>query len=238
MIVLIGVGHVFEIQENLKVEIVNAKPDVVCVELDAQRAQALLDAERRRRSEKSTARERTEVPLIYNALAMIQQNLASKFDTTPGMEMLCAINVAKEANARIEFIDVDAVTIASRIWREMSFVERAKFIASLFFGFFVTRSSVQKSIDEFMNDEERVIQELSREFPTIKRILIDERNEYMAWRIIQTALEHERVVCVLGDGHIHGVSGILSQHGVSHQIIRLRQLLSKTNSEYTFTWAW
>jgi len=226
MIVLIGVGHVFNIWERVRAEIISANPDIVCVELDVQRAEGF--------SKRNTGYEHP----LYALLSNFQKMIAKKFNTEPGMEMRVAIEVAKELNVEVEFIDIDALTIIERIWREMSFVERVRLLASLFFGLFLSKRNVEESVAEFMESQSEVVKELEKEFPTIKRILIDERDDYMAWRISMSAKNHSNVVCVLGEGHIEGISKRLASKGLAHRIVPLRALLSNKNSEYTCSYVW
>lgn len=232
MIVLIGVGHVFNIGRSIKNEILVAQPEVVCVELDQVRAEALLH------QKKSGSLTEKNVPLIYQMLAVFQKIIATKFETEPGTEMIAAIEVARELNAKIEYIDIDAVTVAERIWREMSFVERAKLISGLFFGIFLTRKNVEKHINEFMTAETEIIDAFGREFPTLKKILIEDRNDYMAWRISLVSKEYTNIVCVVGEGHIDGISKKLSSRNLPHRIVNLKQLLKDTNAELTWSWVW
>ncbi|MGB9636061.1 MAG: TraB domain-containing protein [Thermoplasmata archaeon] len=246
MIVLIGVGHVFKIQGKLINLIYSLQPDVICVELDTLRAESLIalakenskkdyrDNQTHRKKKKDTR----ELPFLYQILAMLQSSVADKFETQPGMEMLAAIEIAKLLGAKLEFIDIDAITIAERVWREMSFIERWKFIAGIFFGFFLPKKSVEKSMEEFVSDEARMIASFGKEFPTLKRILIDERNEYMGWRIAVCAREYENVVCVVGEGHIEGISKNLTRRGFPHRIVHLKNLLYEKNTEFSCSWVY
>ncbi|MEM3444966.1 MAG: TraB domain-containing protein [Thermoplasmata archaeon] len=231
MIVLIGVGHVFAISERVMQEIFSVKPEVVCVELDPSRAEALLSKNEKKGGDRA-------LPLIYQMLALFQRVIARKFETEPGLEMLAAIQAAKEVNAKLEFIDIDAVTIAERIWREMSFVERTKLVAMLFFGMFMSTKKVEKSIEEFIDSEGEIIEEFGKQFPTLKKILIEDRNNYMAWRIAMAAREYTNIVCVVGEGHIEGLSRKLSARNIPHRIVSLKQLLAETNAEFTWSWVW
>ncbi|MCX8173874.1 MAG: TraB/GumN family protein [Thermoplasmata archaeon] len=232
MIVLIGVGHVFNIHDRVRQAIINSEPEIVCVELDPARAEGLLHPDRRQGAAGKN------LPAVYQMLAIFQRIVAGKFESEPGMEMVTAIQTARELNAKLEFIDIDAVTVAERIWREMSFVERMKLIGGLFFGIFLPKKKIEKTIDEFNEKESDVIEEFGKEFPTIKKILIDDRNDYMAWRISMVAKEYTDIVCVVGEGHIEGISKQLSCRNLPHRIVRLKDLLTSTNAEYSWSWAW
>ena len=54
-----------------------------------------------------------------------------------------------------------------------------------------------------------VTQQLATAMPALKRVLIDERDVYLAEKIRSTA--GERIVAVVGAGHVEGISRLLSQ---------------------------
>lgn len=97
MITIVGIGHVFDISQQVREVILEKRPDVVCVELDPARYQALLQKERG-----------GSVPLTYRILAKIQERIANEYGVDVGNEMLSAINAAGEVGAGVAFIDVNA----------------------------------------------------------------------------------------------------------------------------------
>ncbi|CAH2038864.1 unnamed protein product [Thlaspi arvense] len=50
-----------------------------------------------------------------------------------------------------------------------------------------------------------VIQEMSKEFPSLMDTLVHERDQYMASTLLRVASEHSSVVAVIGRGHINGI---------------------------------
>src|SRR4030043_947073 len=89
MITLIGVGHVFAISENVKEIIRSKRPEVVCLELDAARYNALVQKDHSR-----------AVPLQYRLLAHFPKRMAGKVRTEVGDEMMAAAGAAQEVGAR------------------------------------------------------------------------------------------------------------------------------------------
>ncbi len=214
MITLIGVAHVFDISRSLENVIIERNPSVVCVELDPARYQALYSKDRGRDSS-----------FIYRRLAGIQENIAKKYGTQVGSEMLCAIETAKILNAKLAFIDMEASRIVTSFWSSMTRKERLKFIFAVFGSIFIRKKRIEKELKRFEENEEYYLESFGKEFPTAKRVLIDDRNLYMAESIKKISKEHENVVAVVGDGHIEGISRLLSSHDV--EIIRLSQLRKK-----------
>jgi len=213
MIILVGVGHVFDIADQVRRLIQEERPDVVGVELDPPRYQALLNP----------PRDRSGVPLAYRLLAAFQRRLAKSYGGEVGAEMLAATEAAKEAGAEVLLIDADAAQVFRRLWREMPPRERLKLGLSAFTSLFLSQGRVEKELESFQAHEETYIQEMSKQFPTVKRLLIDERNQVMARRINAAASRYPTVLAVVGDGHIEGIVRLLDRDDI--RVVRLRELM-------------
>ncbi|KAL3624679.1 hypothetical protein CASFOL_031347 [Castilleja foliolosa] len=50
-----------------------------------------------------------------------------------------------------------------------------------------------------------VIQEMSKQFPTLMETLVHERDQYMSAKLLEIASEHNSVVAVVGKGHLSGI---------------------------------
>ena len=65
---------------------------------------------------------------------------------------------------------------------------------------------------------------MGKKFPTIQRILIDERDRYMVQHLVSANDQFEKVVAVVGDGHIPGLQKLLSDKDVDYKTVRLSEL--------------
>lgn len=213
MITIVGVGHVFDIGDQVRNVILQRTPSVVCVELDRARFEALM-----------TRQVRGKAPPLYRAMAFFQRWIAKKYGQEVGQEMVAAIESAKEVGARIAFIDLDSLLIFQRFWGMMSFKERLKLMIALMTSVFVPKKRVDKEIRKFEENEQMYIEQFGKEFPAAKRILIDERNVYMANAIRKLSEEFDSLVAVVGDGHVDGLSQLLEDKEL--EIIRLKDLRS------------
>jgi pheromone shutdown protein TraB len=211
MITLIGVGHVFDISKNLENEIIRRNPQVVCVELDPARYQALYAKERK-----------GDLPFIYMMMARFQEKIAKKYGAEVGSEMITAIETAKTINARLAFIDKEASKIISEFWNTMTFSERVKLMFALFTSVFVRKKRIERELERFEENDQYYMESFGREFPTAKTILIDDRNAYMAESIIKLNEKYENIVAVIGDGHVEGIKQLLQTPDV--ETVRLSQL--------------
>ncbi len=227
MITLIGVGHVFAISENVKEIIRSKRPEVVCLELDAARYNALVQKEHS-----------GIVPIQYKLLAYLQKRMADKFGTEVGDEMMAAVGAAQEVGARVALIDLDSGRVFSQLWKRMSMKERVSLLWGGFAGLFVSKKVVEKEMDKYEGNEERYLEALSEGFPTIKQVLIDDRNKHMAQQLSSLAAQHKNIIAVVGDGHISGIMASLGATEV--EAVRLKDLrngkpVNRDAAEHTTT---
>ena len=213
MITLIGVGHVFKIADQVKGVILGEMPGAVCVELDPGRYYALTHPEVQRKG-----------PLTYRILSHFQRRLAKSFGGELGSEMLAAVEAARLLGVEALMIDVDAKTMFDRMWREMPIKERLKLFLSAITGIFASKERVETELESFSENEEAYLKEFEDQFPTLKRVLIDDRNQLMSARILEAEARFGNVVAVLGEGHLDGIRKLLGDRTV--QMVRLKDLQS------------
>lgn len=211
MITLVGVGHVFDIAAQVKQVIRERNPGAVGIELDQERYEALRHP-----------REKGNVPLPYRLLAFIQKRMARQYGGEVGNEMLAAADEAKEINASLLLIDAEAANLFNRLWLEMSFKERVMLMVSSVGGLLMSRKRIDNEIENFQDNEAIYLDQMGKEFPTIKRVLIDERNQVMGTRIVSAEMQFGNVVAVVGDGHIDGIVALMNRPDV--EVIRLKAL--------------
>jgi pheromone shutdown protein TraB len=220
MITLLGVGHVFDIGGRVKEVIRDRMPNVVCIELDDYRYYALTHKEEVKGWE----------PPLHMLLAAFQRRIAKMYKVEVGSEMIAAVDAAKEVGARVAFIDMESDLVFKRIMEEMTFEEKVKFAVSLFLGFFVRKKDVERELERFQMDSSTdLMSTFGKEFPSIKRVLIDERNQYMAAIIRELGKTHERIVVVIGDGHVKGIQALIKDNFKDQvEVIRLKEVRENT----------
>lgn len=211
MIVLIGVGHVFDIGGSVKSLVIDTKPGAVCLELDDGRLAGLLT---RQRGE-GTSR-------AYRSLGDFQSKMAESYGTTVGSEMLAAYEAAQLIGARIYCIDMNAGEFFVRAFKSMSLKEKAYLTLNSFAARFVRKKKIEKELKHYEENGAEYMEEFGRRFPSLKKVLIDDRNSHMAGMIRKIAGEHREVVAVIGDGHVEGLMSLISDLPV--RVIRLKDL--------------
>ena len=225
MLTLIGTGHVFDLSSAITSILYEKMPDVICLELDEKRFQAL-----KQHRESEARAKNASLPILYKFLAGFQEKLAEKYGTSVGNEMIAAAEFASINNIGVELIDVDAEKLLLKMWKEMKLVEKIRLFISSFTGLFVSKKSIEKELKKLQENYYRYIEEISKKLPTIKKVLLDDRNEYMAKRLVELNKTYKKIVVIVGDGHIEGLNKILEKNKIETEIIRLKDLLGNMKS--------
>ena len=213
-IVLLGIGHVFDMKNAVKEAVRRIRPQTVALELDSGRFSALRSRERG---------DGRGLPLTYRLLAKLQQSLAEQYGSEPGSEMIAAAEAAEEIGAGIELIDMDALMVFRRMTAAMSIREKLLMIGGIFVSLVAGKSAVEKEMERYKSDEKGFMAEVERAYPSVARVLIDERNEHMAERLRGISSRSGTILAVVGDAHIPGVAGRLSEFA-DVEVLRLDDL--------------
>ncbi len=215
-LILVGVGHIFNLEERIKKLIIEEKPNAIAIELDFKRALALL--------EKKHVKSQN---LFYSLMAKLQNLIANKYGVKAGNEMLAAIKTGYEMNIPIIYIDKDAGEIINRLWKEISIVKKFRLIIASFFSLFIRKRKVEEEIKKFEKNPDEFMEKIEENLPEVKKILIDERNEYMANNLKKALKEYDKVLAIVGEGHISGIKKLLeNEKNIELKIIHLSDLIN------------
>ena len=226
MITLIGTGHVFNLSDALLNIFDEKQPDIICIELDKQRYNAMMLKQNNPEKYQETLKDQH---LVYKLLARFQNGMAEEYGVQAGEEMLTAIKYAESHQLPLAFIDMNAQALFSRMLKEMSFREKLRLIFSGFGGMFVNKKRIEAELENIEENFDVYLKQISKKFPTIKRVLIDERNTFMVQHLILASKKYERIIAVIGDGHIPGVSDLLNGKNVEFETVRLSALRTNDN---------
>ncbi|MBF0378302.1 MAG: TraB/GumN family protein [Desulfamplus sp.] len=207
-ITLIGTAHVSKESAELVKEVIHRdKPDTVCVELCATRLKSIRDSDSWRNMDiVKVIREKKSMFLLINLmLASFQKRIAQKFDIKPGQEMINAIEAATIENAQIIPADREVQITITRVWRSMGFWEKIKLMFQLILSLFSSEDITEEEIEKMKQEDilQTLLADVKKEHPIMERVLIDERDQYLAKKI-RTA-PGEKIVAVVGAGHLAGI---------------------------------
>lgn len=206
--ILIGTAHVSkQSAEQVKEVIEREKPDSVCVELDEQRYQSIMDSNRWKNMDIfKVIKEKKATFLLMNlVISSFQKRMAKQFGIKPGQEMIQGIESAKEVGAELVLADRNIQITFSRIWNGVGFWGRAKLMFALIGGIFNNEEITEEEMEKMKSEDmlNSMLHEFTVAFPRLKTPLIDERDQYLSQKIKEAP--GEKIVAVLGAAHVPGI---------------------------------
>ena len=207
-IYLIGTAHVSKIsKQEVKEAIADIQPDTICIELDKQRYKSLNNPDNFKNQDITKVIKNKQVGylMVTIILSSFQKRMAKKLDTDSGGEMQQAIISAKASSAHIELVDRNVQTTFSRIWRKHSFIQKIKLIIAIIGSVFEDEDISETDLQNLQQADmlDAAMKDIGKNFPIIKTVLIDERDQFLAHKIKNAP--GETIVCVLGAAHIPGI---------------------------------
>jgi pheromone shutdown-related protein TraB len=206
--IIVGTAHISRESADLVREVIEKeRPDCVCVELDAQRYEAL--SQKRKFEEldlRQLIRNKQLAPLLANMLlASYQKKLGGALGILPGTELLEATEAANELGIPIALCDRDVRVTLRRAWASMGFFKKAGLLSTLAVSIFeqpeIDEDDLRKLRDNDVLTE--LMRELGEAMPALKVALIDERDAYLTQRMREAS--GDRIVVVVGAGHVGGI---------------------------------
>jgi pheromone shutdown-related protein TraB len=209
---LLGTAHVAKASvEAVKFHIEEFKPDVVAVELCKSRFDSLV-SDRRLDKEgllKVIKEGKAPLVLIQSMLATEQRKLGLDEGEQPGAELLAAVEVAKDKELEVELIDRDIQVTLRRAWKKMKLREKFRILYSLLGD----DEEENPELEELLSNQDllsSMMEELREFSPGAGVVLIDERDSYLAEKILSIDSD-KKVLAVVGAGHLKGLETNLKE---------------------------
>jgi pheromone shutdown protein TraB len=199
--------------EDVKEAINNVKPDIVGLELDNSRIKRFQNDNLENLSDrssidilKSTKGISIKGRIILTIFSLMQTKIASKLGIDVlGLDMKAGYDVAKENNIPIALIDRNIQKTFNRFTDQISIIEFLKTIAGFIIAYIMMFFTSKKDYDMESTNISEAVDHMGEYFPTLKRILIDERDEHIAKNAIHIAENNDRTLIVIGAAHEAGV---------------------------------
>ena len=202
-IVIIGTSHIaLESVKDVEKIITEQQPEVVALELDAARFQALTEKTKRKIKTSDIKKVGMKGWLFALLGEFVERKLGDKVGVSPGSEMLKAAEIAKKHDCKIALIDQRIDVTLKRFSKALTWKEKFRFAADLIKAPF---SNKKIKINLSKVPEEQLIQDMILQvkdrYPSIYTVLVKERNEYMAKRLFHLMHQFTSIVAVVGAGH-------------------------------------
>lgn len=191
MVEVYGVSHVSEDSiELIREKIENKDPDIVALELDAPRLNALLSNNNQRSNS-----------IFGELIRRFQRYIGSKTGVMPGDEMVYAYKECGQRNIEVALVDQNIQITLQRL-KEIRRKEKVRAAISLAAGFLLPGKFDFTEIPK-ENEINRLLEETKEEYPGIYRVLVEERNFYMAEALkhLQRNNAEKEIIAFVGAGH-------------------------------------
>jgi len=196
--------------ELVETTIEKENPDVIGVELDQERLHQLLSGKKWQQTDITEVIKsgKTYLFLLNVLLSNMQKQLGAAVGVKPGAEMLVAIKKAQETKTPVQLLDRNIRITLKRAFKIMSLREKMKLGGSILagmFGFGQKQTIDAKLIEDLKQEDliNKLMKELGKQMPSIKQVLVDERDEYISQMIKNSP--GEKIVAVIGAGHLSGI---------------------------------
>ncbi len=207
-LLLIGTAHISKGSvDEVSSYMDEFNPDRVCIELDKTRYK---DKDDQTSWDSTTItkvlKEGKGFLLLANmALASFQRRMGEQTGSKPGEEILGAAKIADEKKIPFSFCDREIQTTFKRAWRNSNFWNKCKLLGTLIGAAFSKEEITEEELEELKKGDvlETMLNEMAKQLPTVKKVLIDERDQFLATSMYQAP--GNKKLGVIGAGHTQGI---------------------------------
>ena len=244
-ITLIGTAHVSKESVALVEEkIMSREFDCVAVELCPARYENLKNRSWWQNLDiyEVFKKKKASLLLINLALSAYQRRLADKVGVEAGQEMIRATELAVDNKIRLEVVDRDITTTLHRLVTKVSFWQKMKIFSGLIVGVFVGEEVDREQIENLKKGDmlHSVIEEFGESLPQIKKVLIDERDEFMVGKLSMLAASEDapkNILAIVGAGHLVGMVPGFTMPPDQNRMDELMQKPPSSRMGYYIGWA-
>jgi pheromone shutdown protein TraB len=197
MITIVGIRHTQNFEKQLKKLIYDSYPHAICVELDNFRYRYL----KNQLSDDEIRTYFSSLPKIYKWLSLFKQKSQKGSGVDREWDAKTIFSIAGETKADVIPIDADQSSIYWEIEKNIPLSEKIRIFLSVMKEFLPHRN--------MESNEKDLKGKFSKNFPTLKRYLIDKRNEFMSQEIRKCFTKYESLMVVVGNAHVEGISRLI-----------------------------
>jgi len=229
-ITILGSSHIAA-QSIKEVEsIINSiQPDIIALELDAGRLGGLISEPKNGRG-LSISQIGFKGYIFSKIGSFVEHRLGKVVGVKPGAEMKRAYELAQKNKARIALIDVPIITTMRKLSNSITWKEKFNFFIDIVKGLvsFIAGKKPEIQFDLRTVPSELLISSLvsrvRERYPNVYRVLIHERNIYMARKInlLNQKFPDAKIFAIMGAGHVSEVYEILQNFENDAKMTQIR----------------
>ena len=219
---IIGTSHIARQSiEEIQKAVEEFHPDIIAVELDVQRAAALMQQQKTGFSFSDIRNIGVKGYAFVRIGHYVQQKLGKLVGVSPGTEMKTALELARAHKLRIALIDQPINVTLKNFSKELTWREKGRFVWELISGLFAPKKQMKKyGLEKFdlhkVPEQEvivKIISQMKRYYPSVYKTLIADRNIYMVKQLARLWQENpeKKILAVVGAGHKEGMEKLLQK---------------------------
>ncbi len=228
-VTILGTAHVSEKSISAVRSLCKSiKPDTICVELCESRIRSIQDPEYFKKLDIFKVFKERKMYLLLSSLILSSfQKKIGQGKIHPGDELRAGIEEGKLQQARIIPIDREVQITLKRAWSTVGGFTRLYLLSALVTSLFVKEEIPPEKIEELKREDilHDLFSQLPRRYESVKKVIIDERDEYLAQKIRDAAKQSEKLLAIVGAGHLNGIMKFIQE---DREIAHLDQVPAKT----------
>ena len=203
---IVGTSHISKDSViEIKQQISEFKPDIVCVELDVYRYKTLFHKVKSK-IKISMVRKLGVFGFLFYLLGSISQKfLGKRIGSKPGIDMRTAIIEAKKNGAKVALIDQDISITLRNLSKNVPFIEKLKLFGYVLFGGLISRNKISFDLKSVPKEAivKKLVLEMKHKFPNFYKALVSDRDKYMQNQIklIVEKFPDSKILVIVGAGH-------------------------------------
>ena len=217
---IIGTSHIAkESVAEIKDKVSSGKYDIIALELDVQRAHALLQKQKSKVSLSDILRIGVKGYIFVKLGQYAQQKLGRSVGVMPGAEMKAGLLEAQKQKLQVALVDQPIQITLKRLSKAITWREKGRFIGDIFKGLFNPKKQLEEmgfvklNLSKVPSDKLilKMMGHLKKRYPSVYRTLVSERNTYMVKQLVRLLRKHpdKKILCVVGAGHKEGMEKLL-----------------------------
>lgn len=203
---IIGTSHIAKQSlDEVEKAIEEEKPGIIALELDEKRLYALMSSKKEKISFYNIFKVGFKGFLFSLIGAWAEKKLGEYVGVMPGSEMKSAVRLARKSKAKIALIDQDIEVTLKRLSKSLTWREKWNFIADVFKAIVLRKKEVEFDLRTVPSKKliNKLMDKVKKRYPNIYNVLVKERNDVMAKKLIRLmkSKEGERILAIVGAGH-------------------------------------
>ncbi len=206
---IVGTSHIAEASaKHIRDSAESINPDIIAIELDKNRLQALKDKAAGKKDERLPLSMIKQIGVTGYMFAVLgralQKKLGGMVKVEPGIDMLEGVKIAEEKNLKLALVDQDIAITLRRLSQEFTFKEKMRVVWDVISAPF---SKKKYAFDMSKVPDDKMIEFLldlmKKRYPNLHKVLVEERNIVMARNIDSLVRKNpgKKILLIIGAGH-------------------------------------